>query len=81
MVLSNGKYAISVYYRTGAYEGTRGVPKAYFDVRAAGELTYVGISNYIELPADNRLIGFMLTRRNNLYEIVAFDYGEEVEPL
>ncbi|MCB6344483.1 hypothetical protein [Enterocloster lavalensis] len=81
MVLSNGKYAISVYYRTGAYEGTGGVPKAYFDVRAAGELTYVGISNYIELPADNRLIGFMLTRRNNLYEIVAFDYGEEVEPL
>ena len=49
MVLSNGKYAISVYYRTGAYEGTGGVPKAYFDVRAAGELTYVGTVSYTHL--------------------------------
>ena len=41
----------------------------------------MGISNYIDIPADNRLIGFMLTRRNNLYEIIAFDYEEEVENL
>lgn len=79
LVLTNGKYRITVYYRTGGYSSTGGVKKAFFDLRADGELTYTGISNYIDIPPDNRLIGFMLSRQNNRYEIIAHDYGEVVE--
>lgn len=81
MVLSNGKYKIYVYYRKGRYQSVDGIEKAYFDLRVMGESTYVGVSNYMDVPADNQLIGFMLSRQNNHYELIAHDYGKVVENL
>lgn len=81
LILSNGKYNIYVYYRKGAFAGSEGKEKAYFEMKVVDELTYVGISNYIDIPADNELIGFMLSRRNNHYEIIAHNYKEVVENL
>lgn len=80
-LLSNGKSSIYVYYRKGAFSGSAGEEKAYFELKVVDELTYIGISNYIDVPADNELIGFMLTRKNNHYEIVAHNYKEVVENL
>lgn len=78
LIITNGKYRISVYYRIGSYDSANGIDMAYFEVRVENEMAYVIYSNYVEVATDNRLIGFMLTRKSNIYDIQAHDYGEVV---
>lgn len=73
MILSNGVYPICVYYREGAYDGSGG-RAGYFELRAEGELTYFITSNYISPANDTDLVGFQISRRNNIYEIIARNF-------
>ena len=41
-------------------------------------MIYSIYSNYIDLPSSNVLIGFMLSRKENYYEICAYNYGKAV---
>lgn len=78
-VAANGKYRISVYYRIGCYDSVNGAEKAYFEARVENEMVYTIYSNYIDMPLENGLIGFMLSRKNNIYEICSVNYGREVD--
>lgn len=75
LTMSNGVYKLYVYYRIGSYDSTNGVEKAYFEVRAEGAITYTITSNYIDVPGENELVGFMLSKQNSYYGIVAYNYG------
>lgn len=79
LIITNGKYRISVFYRIGSYDSVKGIDMAYFEVRVENEMAYVIYSNYIEVATDDRLIGFMLTRKNNIYDIQTHDYGKVVD--
>lgn len=74
LTMSNGVYKLYVYYRIGSYDSTNGVEKAYFEVRVEGAITYTITSNYIDVPANVELVGFMLSKQNSYYEIVAYNY-------
>lgn len=78
LILTNGKYHISVYYRLGCYDSMGGTEKAYFEAQVENELIYSIYSNYIDVPQPNGLVGFMISRKNNYYEICAYNYGEVV---
>lgn len=78
LTLTNGLYKMYVYYRYGQYDSNNNVEKAYFELRVEGEITYTITSNYIDVPTDVTLVGFMLTKKENYYEIVAHNYGETV---
>ncbi|EHF00049.1 hypothetical protein [Enterocloster citroniae] len=78
LILTNGKYHISVYYRAGCYDSAGGIEKAYFEAKVENEMIYSIYSNYIDLPSSNVLIGFMLSRKENYYEICAYNYGKAV---
>lgn len=81
LVLSDGEHKSFVYYRKGNFVGSDNQEKAYFEFRIVDELIYTIVSNYIEIPSENELVGFQLTRRNNNYSLIACNYGEVVESL
>lgn len=80
-MMSNGKSKIYVYYRIGNFSGTGGQEKAYFELHVVDELIYTIVSNYIKIPSSNELVGFLLARQNNHYELVAYNYEEVVNNL
>lgn len=73
----NGKYRAYIYYRIGKYDSVNNVEKAFFELKVEGELTYTIQSNYIDVPSDIGLIGFMISRENNYYELIAHNYNTE----
>lgn len=74
LTMSNGIYKLYVYYRIGSYDSTNNVEKAYFELRVEGAITYTITSNYIDVPSDIELVGFMLSKQDCYYEIVAHNY-------
>lgn len=81
LTLTNGIYKLYVYYRYGNYDSVNNTAKAYFELRVEGEITYTITSNYIEVPTEVDLVGFMLTKKENYYEIVAHNYNTSVYTL
>lgn len=77
MVLSNGAYQVCVYYREGKYDSAE-ARAGYFELRVVGELTYSIISNYIPVPGETDLVGFQISRKNNIYEIFAHNYAADL---
>lgn len=75
LTMSNGIYKLYVYYRIGSYDSTNGVEKAYFELRVEGAITYTITSNYIDVPSETELVGFMLSKQDCYYELVAYNYG------
>lgn len=77
--ISNGSTYMNAYYRLGNFENSDNTDVIYVELQVFDQMTYTIYSNYLPVPANpNELLGFMLTRQKNHYELIFHDYNEEV---
>lgn len=74
---NNEIYNGYVYYRIGHYNSTGNEDKAFFELKVEGAITYTIQSNYIDVLGDNDLVGFMISKDSNYYELIAYNYGDK----
>lgn len=76
-VSSDNKSKVFVYYRIGAYESTGGQEKAYLElVIPRTYSSYVIRSNFIDIPEDDDILAYCITKSKNYYDIKLKNNGK-----